>query len=112
MFVDRGWVNIAVKLQKMELRRELDWKQVRLDAGLLQTLSSTDELDGIPHTCTTCGEPITDPKSVIRSCEYESFSAAPSIVYEKSFHCRLCNAELAYWAHGQWLPYWSDTSGL
>lgn len=99
--IDREFINIAVRIQLIQCKENLDWDEIYEDTMTLQELSCGD-ISGIPHTCQTCGEPAEDYTTHTISVIDVYMGQGP--VAEESYHCKLCRSMLAYWAYGSFEP--------
>ena len=98
--LDRAWVNVAMRIQRLQLVSEIDWNQVYEDAYLLQEISSGP--DGMPTRCPICGEPTDNCNEVMRG--FIDFGVGAGPATEIEYTCNLCESTVAYWAYGYWEP--------
>lgn len=98
--IDRFWVNIALKLQFLQLKNHetVDLNQAFDDAEALQLASCGPR--EFPNFCHVCAEPTAESVSIVRDFIDVIDGNGPAT--EISYHCKICNSMIAYWAHGVW----------
>lgn len=98
--VDRFWINIALKLQHLQLKNSLtlDMNQALDDAEALQLASCGPE--EFPDFCHFCGESTDESVNVVR--DYIDVFNGTGPATEVSYHCKICDSMIAYWAYGYW----------